>query len=83
MPPLERVEACHVRATCNGCGTTAELCARRELAATALATAAQRFERAGWHHDPGDHTRSRTLEDVERSGRGRWYCPACARRTHL
>jgi hypothetical protein len=82
--PLAIVTATHVRVTCDGCRkTTAELCGKREIAATAAATAVPKFKAAGWHHDAGDHVRSRTEEQVEREGAGRWYCPACSRQTHL
>jgi hypothetical protein len=81
---LQIVQASHVRVTCDSCrSATAELCARRELPVVARASCVARFKAAGWHHDPGDHARLRTLEEAERGGSGRWYCPACARRTHL
>jgi hypothetical protein len=82
--PLSVVTATHIRVVCDGCGTaSAELCGRRELELIARANAVPKFRAAGWHQDPGEHVRIRTQEQVERDGRGRWYCPACARKTHL
>jgi hypothetical protein len=81
--PLELVEATHIRVTCSGCGVNAEVCPKRELPATARASAVTKFRKAGWHFDPGEHTRDRSLEYAMREGMGRWYCPACARNTHL
>lgn len=82
--PISLIEATHVRVTCDSCrAATAELCGKRELPLTARAQAVRRFMAAGWHHDPGQHARARTQEQVEREGAGRWYCPACARKPHL
>jgi hypothetical protein len=80
--PLQLVEATHVRITCDGCRVTAELCGKRELPAAAKAVAAQRFRGLGWHQDPSTH-RDREYAMALRDGSGRWYCPACARKTHL
>jgi hypothetical protein len=81
--PLLIVEAVHVRVVCDGCGNeTAELCAKREIAVTARAIAAHKFRGYGWHQDPRTE-RSREREAAEHSGDGRWYCPACSKRTHL
>jgi hypothetical protein len=82
--PLIVVEATHVRVVCDSCRTaTAETCGKRELVLAATVTAARRFRASGWHHDPGRDVRTRALEQAERDGSGRWYCPACARQTHL
>ena len=82
--PLLLVEATHVRVVCDACrSATAEVCGKRELPMLAKVTAAQRFRTHGWHHDPGTHARVRALEQAERDGSGRWYCPKCARQTHL
>jgi hypothetical protein len=82
--PLLVVEAIHVRVVCDSCrSASAELCGRRDLAVSARVTAASKFRAHGWHHDPGTHARVRALEQAERDGSGRWYCPACARQTHL
>jgi hypothetical protein len=81
---LSLLEATHVRVVCDSCRTaSAELCGKRELAVTARALAVPKFRAAGWHHDPGTHARSRTVEQLEREGGGRWYCPACSAKTHL
>ena len=82
--PLLVVQASHVRVVCDACrNTTAEVCSKRDLPAVAKAGAVQRFRAHGWHHDPGTHARTRALEQAERDGSGRWYCPACASQTHL
>jgi hypothetical protein len=79
--PLRTVEAAHIRVICDGCRTsTAEVCPRRELPVTARGTAMRKFKAVGWHHDPGS---GRKAEQAERDGGGRWYCPSCARQTHL
>jgi hypothetical protein len=50
----------------------------------ARVAAVRKFKTVGWHHDPGrDHRSARSEKESEASGSGRWYCPACARRTHL
>jgi hypothetical protein len=78
------VETAHVRVVCDSCRTaSAELCGKRDLPVTARAQAVPKFQAAGWHHDPGTHARTRTVEQLERDGGGRWYCPACNRKTHL
>ena len=85
MPvPLLLVQATHVRVVCDACRTaSAEVCAKRELPVTVRASAVPKFRKAGWHHDAGRDARAPTLEQAERDGTGRWYCPNCARRTHL
>jgi hypothetical protein len=78
--PLQVIEATHVRVICDACRTaSAEQCGKRELAVTARATAVPKFRKAGWHYDPSEHARTKTLEQAERDGSGRWYCPACAK----
>jgi hypothetical protein len=82
--PLQLVEATHVRVVCDACrAASAELCGKRDLAVTARVLAVPKLKAAGWHHDAGSHARTRTLEQVQREGGGRWYCPSCARATHL
>jgi hypothetical protein len=81
--PLQIVDAVHVRVVCDGgCGVTAELCGKREPAVAARASGAQKFRGLGWHHDPATH-RDREYQMALRDGSGRWYCPKCARKTHL
>ena len=78
------VQAAHVRVTCDVCGTSAELCGKRELAMIVRLRLVAKFQELGWHHDPGlHHTRARTEEEVKRTGAGKWYCPKCAAKTHL
>jgi len=82
--PLVLVEASHVRVLCDACRTTsAEVCGRRDLPVMARVAAVRKFKAVGWHHDAGEHTRTTTLEQVQRDGSGRWYCPGCAKKTHL
>jgi hypothetical protein len=82
--PLVLVESTHVRVICDACrSASAEVCAKRDLDVTAKIGAVPKFKRAGWHHDPGRHGRVRALEMADREGAGRWYCPTCARKTHL
>ena len=82
---IEVVSAAHVRVTCDGCkAASAELCGRRELEVFARTEAVPKFRKAGWHHDPGSRgRRERTIASAEADGSGRWYCPECAKRTHL
>ena len=49
----------------------------------ARVAAVRKFKAVGWHNNPGEHARAKTLEQVQREGGGRWYCPTCARKTHL
>jgi hypothetical protein len=81
--PLQLIEAVHVRVICDGCGSvTAEVCGKREPPAAARAMAAQKFRGFGWHQDATTH-RDRARDAAVRDGSGRWYCPSCARQTHL
>jgi hypothetical protein len=81
---LQMVETTHVRVVCDACrGVAAELCGRRELFVTARLAAVRKFRAAGWHHDAGQYGRQRDWERAEANGAGRWYCPTCARQTHL
>jgi hypothetical protein len=80
---LQQVDGVHVRVTCSACRATAELCCHRDPFVAARRIAVERFRRAGWHLDPGERARHRSQEGAERDGVGRWFCPACARRTHL
>jgi hypothetical protein len=82
--PLLTIEAAHVRVVCDACRTaSAELCGKRTLPLAARATAITKFQAAGWHHDPDVSERIKRYEQAAREGTGRWYCPTCARRTHL
>jgi hypothetical protein len=83
--PLQVVEAAHLRVTCDACRTaTAEVCGKRDLPVAARVAAIRKFNEVGWHHDPGSHHASaRAEKESESSGSGRWYCPTCAKRTHL
>lgn len=82
--PLQLVEAAHLRVTCDACRTaSAEVCGKRDLAVMARVAAVRKFKEVGWHNDPGEYARAKTLEQVQQEGGGRWYCPICARRTHL
>jgi hypothetical protein len=82
--PLLFVEATHLRVVCDSCRTTsAEVCGKRDLPVMARVAAMRKFKDCGWHHDPGDHARTKTLEHAQRDGSGRWYCPGCASKSHL
>ena len=82
--PLQTIEAAHLRVVCDACRTaTAEVCGKRDLPIAARIAAMRKFKAVGWHHDAGSDRRARVLEQMEREGSGRWYCPTCARRTHL
>jgi hypothetical protein len=82
--PLLLVQATHLRVVCDSCRTAnAEVCGKRDAPAAARIAAIRKLKDHGWHHDAGEHTRVKTLEHVERDGSGRWYCPACASRSHL
>jgi hypothetical protein len=84
MMGLQTIEAAHVRVTCDACrATTAEVCGKRDLPFSARIAAMRKFKALGWHHDPGTSGRVRVIEEAEREGSGRWYCPGCARKTHL
>jgi hypothetical protein len=81
---LTLVDAVHVRVVCDSCRTaTAEVCAKRALAVEARLQAVPKFRAVGWHHDAGFEGRTRAIEQAQRVGSGRWYCPTCARQTHL
>jgi hypothetical protein len=82
--PLMQVEATHLRVVCDACHVaSAEVCAKRTVALAARIAAVPRFRAAGWHNDVGEYTRARALDEARREGSGKWYCPECARRTHL
>jgi hypothetical protein len=82
--PLVALEAAHLRVTCDACRTaTAEVCGKRDLPVMARVAAIRKFRAVGWHHDPGDLARTKTLEQAQRDGSGRWYCPQCGRQRHL
>ena len=82
---LQRIEASHLRVTCDACRTaSAEVFGKQDLPVMACVAAVRKFKAVGWHNDPGEHRRSKTLDDVQRDGSGRWYCPTCAtEETHL
>jgi hypothetical protein len=82
---LQAVTAAHLRVTCDGCGSaTAEVCGKRDPPTMARVAAVRKFQAIGWHLDADRRpTSARALKDAEMSGSGRWYCPTCARRTHL
>jgi hypothetical protein len=79
------VEAAHLRVICDACRTaSAVVCGKRDLRVMARVAAMRKFKAVGWHHDPGrDHRSARSEKESEASGSGRWYCPTCARMTHL
>jgi hypothetical protein len=79
--PIRIIEATHVEVKCELCSTTLQLCCKRDLQPVALANAVERFQKAGWHHDPvaRGNWRTKSTEQIEREGSGRWYCPnGCA-----
>jgi hypothetical protein len=82
---LQPVEAAHIRVVCDSCrSATAEVCGKRDLPVMARVAAVRKFLAIGWHHDAGTSYRSaRALNHAEEAGTGRWYCPECARKTHL
>jgi hypothetical protein len=76
--PLALLDAAHIRVTCDACGvSTAEVRGRRDPPVMAQVAAVRKFKTAGWHHDPGAHARTKTLEEVQTGGTGKWYCPTC------
>ncbi|HLK36145.1 MAG TPA: hypothetical protein VKU41_05290, partial [Polyangiaceae bacterium] len=79
------LEATHVRVVCDGCrSASAESCGKRDVPTLARIAAVKRFRDFGWHHDPGRrHLSARSENDSEIHGTGRWYCPTCARKSHL
>ena len=82
--PLRLVDATHVRVLCDACRSeTAEVCGRRDAPPAAMAAAVRKLRAAGWHQDPGSSLRQKLVEDAERTGTGRWYCPKCGSRSHL
>ena len=84
MPPLAPLDACHIRVVCDACRVaSAEVCGKRDLPIAATVSAIRKFKANGWHHDAGQNMRQKSVEDAERTGSGRWYCPACSRSTHL
>jgi len=81
---LRIVEGLHVRVTCDACHrVTAELCGKRELEVSARQRAVINFRRGGWHHDAAAYGRAKGLERADVYGSGKWYCPECAKQTHL
>ena len=49
----------------------------------ARVAAVRKFKASGWHHDPGQYGRPKAIDDAERDGSGRWYCPECGQKGHL
>jgi hypothetical protein len=44
----------------------------------------KKFLSIGWHHDAARRPGSaRADKDSTEMGNGKWYCPGCARQTHL
>ena len=82
---LEAVEAKHIRVVCDACrSATAEVCGKRDPPFMARVVAVRKFKAVGWHHDPRSKSASaRAEKESDSSGSGRWYCPTCARKTHL
>lgn len=81
--PLLRIEATHVRVVCDACRkASAEVCSKRDVL-NARAIAIPKFQAVGWHHDAAYEQRAKRIDEAKRDGSGRWYCPECARRTHL
>jgi hypothetical protein len=79
--PLTDVQTVHVRVGCDSCSASAELCGKRD--AMSRVAAVQKFKATGWHHDTGSHRTQSGERSADRVGSGRWYCPACAKKTHL
>jgi hypothetical protein len=76
----------YIRVTCDACGVSmADVCGKPDLPVMVRVAAIRKFKTAGWHHDPGTHARTKTLEEVQfqRDGTGKWYCPTCGRKGHL
>ena len=87
---LAILEASHIRVTCDRCGVTAEVCGRRDLPVMARVASVKKFLSIGWHQDarptPSAARRSssaRADKESTEMGNGKWYCPGCARQTHL
>jgi hypothetical protein len=79
--PLAVVYSTHVRVLCDACETaTAEVYGARDLPVMATVAAVRKFKSVGWHHDPGRDLRAKLVDDAERTGWGRWYCPKCGRK---
>lgn len=77
---LALVDGLHIRVLCDACHkASAEVCTRKDLPTMARVAAVRELKAAGWRHDPGRIARPKTLDDMERDGSGRWYCPECGR----
>jgi hypothetical protein len=72
-------QATHYVVVCAACGKDAELCPRRQTDLDVWLRAVRAFERAGWHQDIDQSHRTHGRNDQRTYGRGRWYCPACAK----
>lgn len=85
-PVITVVVRAHYAIACVRCIATAEVCARRAAGLDGAPLAKERFERAGWVHDPHVTRRDlagKTPEWVARVGAGNWYCRACARKAKI
>ena len=81
---LAKVGAEHARVICDACGAaSAELCTKRAGFDRGRAWATAVFQRHGWYLDPARRVSVRAEREADREGVGRWYCPACSKRTHL
>jgi hypothetical protein len=85
---LATIEASHIRVTCDRCGVTAEVCGRRDLPVMARVASVKKFLSIGWHQDRPASAPRRTIsaradKESAEMGNGKWYCPGCARQTHL
>ena len=81
---LTMIEAAHIRVTCDSCGVTAEVCGQRDLPVMARVASVRKFHAIGWHLDASTRSASaRSAKEAAETGSGRWYCPGCARKTHL
>ncbi len=84
---LTTIEAAHIRVQCDSCGVTAEVCGRRDLPVMARVASIRKFHSIGWHLDPAypalRSASARSAAEAAEMGDGRWYCPGCAKHTHL
>jgi hypothetical protein len=82
---LAPIDAWHIRVVCDACRvSSAEVCGKRDLPVAATVAAVRKFKAAGWHHDAGGRSvRQKTIDDAERTGMGRWYCPDCGKKPHV
>lgn len=81
--PMTTHAATHYKVVCSRCGVDAEVCPQRQTDLDVWLRAVRAFERAGWHQDIDHSRRSHGRNDERTHGGGTWYCPKCARETHL